>query len=118
MGKKITLKPRDDARAVDAELVNSYLEGRGDIQRLDADAFLLEISSADVASQAEIYTGHAGEPIHYVQVEMETAGLPYGSPLVTELRKLCEELASKFDLVVLVGKDVKAVSVFFDEGGI
>ena len=117
MGKKITLKPRDDDKAVDAQLVNDYLEARDDVQRLDVDAFVLEVSSADVASQAEIYTGHEGEPIHYVQIEMATAGLPYGSPLATELRRFCEELASRFDLVVLVGKDTKPVAAFFDEGG-
>src|SRR5438309_242263 len=99
MGKKLTLVPRDEAASPDAERINSYLEGRGDVQRLDADAFLVEIGSSDVTTQAEVYTGHDGEPIHYVRIEMESASIPYGSALVTELRKLCEELAAKFDLV-------------------
>ncbi|MBI3724120.1 hypothetical protein HY251_09240 [bacterium] len=116
MGKSITLVPRDIATAVDAEKINSWLEARGDTQRLDADAFLVEISSADVSTQAEVYTGHDGEPIHYFRVEMESAGAAFGSPLVTELRKLCEEAASRFDLVVQVGKGTKDVAEFFDEG--
>src|SRR5581483_1330904 len=97
--KKVTLVPRDDSAAPDAEKVNTYLEGRDDVQRLDADAFLVEISSADLATQAEVYTGHDGEPIHYVRIEIDSAGTPYGSPLATEVRKLCEDLASRFDFM-------------------
>jgi hypothetical protein len=117
VGKKLTLAPRDEKAAPDAERVNSWLEARGDVQRLDADAFLVEISSADMASQAEVYTGHDGEPLQKVRIEVEAAGIPYGSPLVTEVRKLCEELAAAFDLVVVVGSDRKPVSAFFDAGG-
>ena len=114
--KKVTLVPRDESAAPDAERVNSWLEGRDDVQRLDADAFVVEISSADLATQAEVYTGHDGEPIHYVRIEIESAGIPYGSPLATEIRKLCEDMASRFDFMVLAGKDKKSVAAFFDEG--
>jgi len=111
---KITLAPRDESAAPDAERINSYLESRDDVQRLDADAFVVEISSADIATQAEVYTGHDGEPIHYVRIEMEAASIPYGSALSTELRKLCQDLASRFDLAVVDGKEKKEVSAFFD----
>jgi hypothetical protein len=114
--KKITLVPRDETAAPDAEKVNTYLEGRDDVQRLDADAFLVEISSADLATQAEVYTGHDGEPIHYVRIEIESAGIPYGSPLATEVRKLCEDLASRFDFMAQAGNDKKEIAAFFDEG--
>ena len=110
------LLPRDEARAPDAEKINSYLESRDDAQRLDADAFVVEISSADITTQAEVTTGHDGEPIHYVRIEMESAGIPYGSALVTEVRKLCEDLASRFDLVVVVGDKRLDVANFFDSG--
>jgi hypothetical protein len=116
MGKRVTLVPRDESAAPDAKRVNTYLEGRDDVQRLDADAFVVEISSADVATQAEVTTGHDGEPIHYVRIDLESGGIPYGAPLATEVRKLCEELASRFDLVVAHGKDKKGVATFFEEG--
>lgn len=116
MGKKITLAPRDESAAPDAEKVNAYLEARDDVQRLDADAFLLEISSSDIATQLEVYTGHEGEPIHYVRIEMETGGIPYTSALGTEVRKLCEELARRFDLVAVVGRERKEIGELFDAG--
>ena len=116
MSKKVMLAPREEAKAPDAEKINSYLESRGDTQRLDADAFVVEVSSADITTQAEVTTGHDGEPIHYVRVEMESAGIPYGSALVTEVRKLCEDLASRFDLVVVAGDKKLEVAAFFDSG--
>ena len=117
MAKTVTLVPRDEKKAPDAEKINSWLEARDDVQRLDADAFVVEIGSADITTQAEVYTGHDGEPIHYVRIEVATAGIPFGGPLATEVRKLCAELAAAFDLQVLAGKEKKDVAPFFDNGG-
>jgi len=110
------LAPRAPGAAPDAEKVNSWLEARGDVQRLDADAFLVEISSADIATQAEVYTGHDGEPLRYVRIEVDSAGIPYGSALVTEVRKLAQELAAAFDLQVVDGEARRDVAAFFDAG--
>jgi len=117
MGKKLTLAPRDAAKAPDAEKINSWLEAHPDAERLDADAFLVSISSGDIATQAEVYTGHDGEPLRYVRIELASAATPYGSALATEVRKLAAELASRFDLVVVTGEKRTDVADFFDAGG-
>lgn len=117
MARKLALAPRDAARAPDAAAVNAWLEARDSVQRLDVDAFVVDISTGDIANQAEVFTAHDGEPIHHVRIEVETAGIPYGFGLVTEVRKLAEALAAAFDLVVDVGGEKKEVGAFFDAGG-
>jgi hypothetical protein len=115
--QRITLVPRDQGRAVDATRINRYLEARDDVQRLDSGAFVVEISSADLATQAEVHTGRDGEPIHRVNVEIDTGGIAYGSPLMTEVRRLCEDVASRFGLVVKTDGATRPVAAYFDDGG-
>lgn len=118
MSKSVRLVPREGSAALDAERVNAWLEARESVERLDADAFVVAISSGDIASQAEVYTGHDGEPLRQVRIEVDTCGIPYGAGLVTEVRKLAEELARAFDLVVASGEERKDVGAFFDAGGL
>jgi hypothetical protein len=117
VSQRVTLVPR--VPPVPASALNAWLEARGDVQRLEADSFLVELANADIASQAEIATAPDGEPIRRVSIVMGSGGAPYGTSLVSEVRKLCEELAARFDLLVeLPGGRKKAVDIFFDEGGL
>jgi hypothetical protein len=104
--KRVVLVPR---APLDLTAVHAWLEGRDDTTRLDQDSFLIELSSADIATQAEVFIA-----ADQIAIELETIGTTYGSPLVTELRKVCEELATRFGLVMAGGKSVGA---FFDDGG-
>lgn len=112
MSLRVTLVPRV-AGSVDAALVNEWLEAR-DASRLEPDHLVLPLANADIASQAEVWTAPDGEPLARLVVDMATGGHTYGASLVSEVRRLCEELAEDFDLVVETSAGPREVAEHFD----
>lgn len=114
----MTLVPRDADSLRDAALANEWLEARDDVTRLDADHFVVAIGSADISSQAEVWTARDGETLSSIVVQMATADHTYGSSLVLELRRLCEALAEDFDLVAVTPTGRSEVSELFESGAL
>jgi hypothetical protein len=117
--KRVVLVPRPGSAAPTVDEVNEYLESERGAVPLDADQFVVEISNADIANQCHVTTGFPGETIETITLGLETAGHAYGAGLVSEVRRLCADLANRFDLLVKAPDgSLRAIAPFFDEGGL
>jgi hypothetical protein len=115
---RLTLVSRGPRALEDAAPVNAWLEEHAGAERVAPGHYVVDVTSADVATQAEVLTARDGEPLPWIVVDMPFAGIPYGAPLVIELRRLCEALAAEFDLAVETSSGIREVDAFFDDGSL
>jgi hypothetical protein len=115
VSRRVTLVPR---AAASARAARAWLEASPLATSVAADHFLIDISSADITTQAEVFLDVEQGKLAAVIVEMATADIAFGAPLVLELRRFCEEIAGELDLVVETKEGRREVGELFDSGTI